>query len=140
MFWNDSSNAYNWLSHGWVINASQLLYNEPSLIVASCFSTPLCCSCLIISMKKSCKCSSYCHSLAHLALTDSLSLNTCCSNYWLRVVIIAITLIDTLSVIGNLGDVMALELIGLVLNMFCTSIFWGHSSYLCYMLEEIIQG
>ncbi len=111
------------LTTGWVMvglsgNPSQLLYNEPSLIVASCFLTPLCCSCLTISMKKSCRWSSCCHSLTPLALIDSLSLNTCCFDYWLRVVTIATTLTGTLSVLGSLGDVMALKLIGLVLNMF----------------------
>jgi hypothetical protein len=45
---------------GWIMvkllgNLTKLLQNEPSLIVTSCFSTPLCCSCLIISMKKSCR-------------------------------------------------------------------------------------
>jgi hypothetical protein len=35
------------------------------------------------------------------------------------------TLIGTLSILGDLGVIVALELTGLVLNMFCTSIFYG---------------
>ncbi len=55
-------------------------------------------------------------------------------------VITTIILISTLSVLNNLGVVVALKLTGLVLNMFYTSIFLGHSLDLCSMLEQIIQG
>jgi hypothetical protein len=50
-----------------------------------------------------------------------------------------ITLTKKLLVLGGLGDVMALELASLVLNMFYTSIFLGHSQDVCFMLEQIIQ-
>ncbi len=50
------------------------------------------------------------------------------------------SLIGTLLVLGGFGVVMALELIGLVLNMFFTSMFLGHFPNLCSMLEQIIHG
>jgi hypothetical protein len=71
----------NWIVVGLSGNPTQLLYNEPSLMVVGLFSTPLCCSCLTISMNKSLKCSSYCQSSAPLALNASLSLNTCYFDY-----------------------------------------------------------
>jgi len=91
-------------------------------------------------MNKSCRCSSCCQSSTPLALTSSLSLNICCSNYWLQVVIIATTLTGMLSILGGLDAIMALKLTCLVLNMFCTSVFWGHFPNLCSTLEQIIQG
>ncbi len=98
----------NWLVVGLLGNPAQLLCNEPSLIVASCFLTPLCCNCLIVSIKKSRRCFFYCHSSTLLILTNSLSLNTYCFNCWLRVVITSITLTSTLLDLGDLTTIMAL--------------------------------
>ncbi len=47
------------LSTGWVVvgllgNLAQLLYNEPSLMVACYFSAPRCYKCLIVSINESC--------------------------------------------------------------------------------------
>jgi hypothetical protein len=123
----------NWVVVGLLNNLAQLLYYEPSLMVECWFSFPLCYKYLIVSMNKSRRSFFYCQSST---LTSSLSLNTCCTNYWLQVVITTITLIGTLLVLGGLNVVMALKLIGLVLNMFCTSIFLGHSPYLCSTLLE----
>ncbi len=112
------------LTVGWVMvelssNPAQLLYNEPSLIGARCcLSAPLCCSSLAISMKESHRHFSYCHSSAPLVLIGSLSLNTCCSNYWLWMVTTTTTLTSTLLVLSSLCFVMALELLGLILNMY----------------------
>ncbi len=133
------------LTNDWVVvdllgHPAQLLYNEPSLIVVGCFSTPLCCNCFIVSMKESRRCFSCYHSLAPLVLTGSLSLNTYYFDYWLRVVTVATTLIGTLSILDSSCVVVALELTCLVLDMFYTSIFLGHSVDLCYVLEQIIQG
>jgi hypothetical protein len=47
------------------------------------------------------------------------------------------TLIGTLSILGDLDVVVALELTSLVLNMFCNLIFLGHSLDLCFMLQKI---
>jgi len=58
----------------------------------------------------------------------------------LQVAITIITLISTLLGLSSLGFVVALELIGLVLNMFCTLIVLGHFLDLCSTLEDIIQG
>jgi len=91
-------------------------------------------------MNKSCKCFSCCQSSIPLALTNSLSLNICCFDYQLHVVTIATTLTNMLSILGDLDVIVALKLTSLVLNMFCTSIFWGHFLDLCYTLEQIIQG
>jgi hypothetical protein len=44
------------------------------------------------------------------------------------------TLIGTLLILGGLYVVVALELTGLVLNIFYTSIFLGHSPDLCSTL------
>jgi len=66
---------------GLLNNLAQLLYNEPSLIVAGYFSAPLCCNRVIVLMNESRKCFSCCQSLVLLALTDSLSLNTYCFDY-----------------------------------------------------------
>jgi hypothetical protein len=49
-----------------------------------------------------------------------------------------IILIGTLLVLDGLCVVVALKLIGLVLNMFCISIFLGHSPNQCSMLKQII--
>jgi hypothetical protein len=49
------------------------------------------------------------------------------------------TLTSTFSSLGNFG-VVIVELIGLVLNMLCISIFLGHFPDLCLALEHIIQG
>ncbi len=119
-------------------NLAQLFYNEPSLIIAGCFSTPLYCSCLIFSMKKFHRHFSCCHSLAPLVLTCSLSFDTYYSNYWLWVITTTITLTSTLLVLGGLSVIVALELTSLVLNILCTSIFLGHYLGLCSMLEQII--
>ncbi len=45
-----------------------------------------------------------------------------------------------MSILGSLDVIVALELTGLVLNMFHTSIFLGHSPNICCTLEQIIQG
>jgi len=74
---------------------TQLLYNKPSLMVVCWFSAPLCCNCLTISMNKSHKHFSCCQSLAPLVLTNSLSLNTYCSDCLIWVVTLATTLIGT---------------------------------------------
>jgi hypothetical protein len=47
------------------------------------------------------------------------------------------TLIGTLPILGNLDVIVALKLTSLVLNMFCTSIFLGHSPYLCSTLNKL---
>ncbi len=130
----------NWVMVGLSSNLAQLFSNEPSLIVVGCFSAPLCCSYLIVSMKESHRCSSCCHSLAPLVLIGSLSLDTCYFDRWLQMVTTTTTLIDTLSILSDLGVIVALKLTGLVLKMFCTSIFLGHSLNLCSMLKQIIQG
>jgi hypothetical protein len=49
------------------------------------------------------------------------------------------TLTRTLLVLGGLGVTVALELIGLVLNMFCTSNFFRHFLDLCSMLEQLYK-
>jgi hypothetical protein len=49
----------SWVLAGLLSNPTQLLYNQPSLMVASCFPAILCCSYLIFSMNGSCKRSSY---------------------------------------------------------------------------------
>jgi hypothetical protein len=54
------------------------------------------------------------------------------------VVITATTLSSMLLVLSGLDVVVTLELTGLDLNMFCTSIFLGHSPYLCSTLKQII--
>jgi hypothetical protein len=133
------------LTTSWVMvelsgNPTQLLCNEPLLIIVGCFSTPLCCTCLTISMKESHRRSSYCHSLALLILIDSLSLNTCYFDCWLRVVIAITTLNGTLLVLDSLSVIVALELTCLILNMFCTSMFLKNYLDLHSMLEQIIQG
>jgi hypothetical protein len=46
----------------------------------------------------------------------------------------------TLLGLGNLGVIVTLELTSLVMNMFWTSIFLGHSPDLCFELEQIIHG
>ncbi len=109
-------------------NLAQLFCNEPSLIITSCFPTPLCCSYLIVSMKESCRCSPYYHSSTLLVLTSSLSLNTCCFDCWLWMVTSSTTLTSTLLVLGGLGANVALDLTCLILNMLCASIFWGNFS------------
>jgi hypothetical protein len=40
----------------------------------------------------------------------------------------------TLLALGGLGVVVAFQPTSLILNMFCTSIFLGHSPYLCFTL------
>jgi len=55
-------------------------------------------------------------------------------------VISTTTLIGTLLILDGLGVVMTLELIGLILNMFCTSILLGHSPNHCSTIKQIIQG
>jgi len=50
------------------------------------------------------------------------------------------TLIDTLSILSDLGVIVALKLTGLVLQMFCTSIFLGHSLNLCSMFKTNYTG
>jgi hypothetical protein len=52
----------------------------------------------------------------------------------------AITLTSTLLILNGLGVIMTLELTCLILNIFCTSIFFGHFLDLCFTLEQIIQG
>jgi len=47
------------------------------------------------------------------------------------VVTVTTTLIGTLSILGGLNVLVALELIGLILNMFYNLTFIGHSPYLC---------
>ncbi len=128
------------LTVGWLVvelsgNLVELLYNKPSLIVTCCFSAPLCCRCLIVLMNCFCKHSSCYHSSAPLILINSLSLNTCCYDYWLRIVTTSITLASTLLVLDGLGVIMALKLIGLVLNMFCTSIFLGAFSIFMFYVK-----
>jgi hypothetical protein len=59
-------------------------------------------------MNKSRKHSSCCQSLAPLILTNFLFFNTCSSGYWLWIVIIATTLIGTLSSLGGLTVVVTL--------------------------------
>ncbi len=49
------------------------------------------------------------------------------------------TLIGTFSSLGSFGIVIV-KLIGLILNMFCISIFLGHFLVLCSAFEHIIQG
>ncbi len=46
----------------------------------------------------------------------------------------------TLLSLGDLGVVVALKLIGLVLNMFCTLIFLGHSLDPCLAIQQSMQG
>jgi hypothetical protein len=60
-------------------------------------------------------------------------LNTHCFDYELWVVIRTITSTSTLSVLSDLSVVI-------VLNMFYTLIFLGHSLDLCSTLKQIIQG
>ncbi len=121
----------SWIVAGLLGNPTQLLYNQPSLMLAGCFPTPLCCKCLIISMNKSRKHSFCCHFSTPLALTNSLSLNTCYFDCWLQVATSTITLTNTLLILGGLNVVVALKLISLVLNMFSTSNFRGHCPNLC---------
>jgi hypothetical protein len=52
---------------------------------------------------------------------------------------VATPLACTLLVLGGLGVVVALELIGLVLNMFCTSKKFEHYLDLCFMLEQLYK-
>jgi len=129
-----------WLcSTSWVAvvllgNPTQLFYSGSSLVVVGSFSIPPHCNYFIILINESHRCYSCCQSSAPLTLTSSLSFSTCCFGYWLQVVITATTLISTLSGLSSLNVVVAFELIGLVLNMFCTSIFLGRSPYLCSTL------
>jgi hypothetical protein len=114
---------------------AQLLYNDFPLTITCCLLVPPCCTYLIVSINESHKHSSYrrCQSSTPLVLTGSPFLNPCCFDYWLWVVTLTITLTGTL--LGGLGVVITLELIGLVLNMFYTSIFLGHFPNLCYALK-----
>jgi hypothetical protein len=133
------------LSTSWVMarllgNPTQLFYNEPSLMVLGWFLGPLCCNYPTISVNISYRNSSCCQSSTSLALTSSLSLNTCCSNYWLQVLTVTTTLTSMLSIVGGLDAIEALKLTRLVMNMFCTLVFLGHSLDLCSTLEQIIQG
>jgi hypothetical protein len=50
------------------------------------------------------------------------------------------TLTSTLLVLGGWGALGIVKLIGLVLNMFCTSVFFGQSIVQWLALEHIIQG
>jgi hypothetical protein len=115
-------------------NLTQLFYSGSSLAVVGYFLVPPCYRCLIVSINESYRHFSCCQSLAPLTLTSYLSSTTCCYGYWLREVTIATTLIGTLSCLGSLGVVVALELINLILNMICTSIFLEHSPDLCSTL------
>ncbi len=102
------------------------------MIVIGYFSTLLCCSYLTVSMKESRKHFSCCHSSTPLVLIDSLSLNTCCFNYWLCVVAITTALTSTLLILGGLVVVVALKLTCWILNMFCTSILGAFSGTMFY--------
>jgi hypothetical protein len=113
---------------------TQLLYNGSSLVIVGYLSIPPCCNCLKVSINEFCI-HYFCHQfLAPLTLISSLFLNTF-FYYWLQIITIATTLISTLL---SLGVVITLELTSLVLNMFCTLIFLGHSLDLCFTLEYII--
>jgi len=98
----------SWIVVGLSSNLAQLLYNEPSLMVASYFLAPPCCSCLIISMNESRRCFFCCQSSTPLVLIGPLSVNTCCFDYWLWMATTT-TLIGTLSILGDLGVVVTLE-------------------------------
>jgi hypothetical protein len=113
---------------------AQLFYIGSSLVAIGYLLVPPRCNCPMVSINESHIYSSYCQSSTPLALTDSLSFDTCCFGYWLRIVITTTTLIGTLLGLGGLGVIVALKLTCLELNIFCTSFFLGHYLNICFAL------
>jgi hypothetical protein len=112
----------------------------PQSVVVGCLSlSPRCSYLIMISMNEFCKYSCS-QSSTLLASPNSLSFNTCYFDCWLRIEKTTTTLTSTLSCLGDLGVLAIVELIVLVLNMFFTLVFLGHSPFICSSFEHSIQG
>lgn len=88
----------------------------------------------IIWTKESYNCSFIYQSAVAFAFTSSHSLRACCFGIWLRVVTSTTTFIGTLSCLGFFVTIVVI-MVGLVWNMFWTSIFLGQSSARCSKLK-----